>query len=361
MKLFKTPFLSSAILFFVLGVAIFPLSVSANSIDKGGGCNLAITLGGKDSVTIEPGASIDFTVSYGGSSCASPNNLFLQDGPDSNRGSRCFDTAGNTNFTATRSQKFLTEGLFVYSIYSSRNSCAEAPYFSSLGSSASVNINVKAGGGSTPPTTAGSRIYGLKGVTSAGTNATKYTKSLSWTFKPEAGDAALANFEVICDISKGTAKPLSRQTTSLCENYDKGKQYTVKVSALDSSKKPIGTPAQITISETTDGTPSVNPPTNVPGSNIPPIVDLKKPIVDFNNPVSDDFMAIIQRIVNTLLALIATVAVIFIVVGGFRLTFSQGNQEAVAKGKKTLTWAIAGLAVALLTFAIIRALYQLLN
>lgn len=104
--------------------------------------------------------------------------------------------------------------------------------------------------------------------------------------------------------------------------------------------------------------------TGTANSTAPPvdtaIVDLKKPIIEFERPVTDDIQALIQRIVNTLLSLIATVAVIFIVVGGFRLAFSQGNQEAVAKGKKTLTWAIAGLAVALLTFAIINAITQLL-
>ncbi len=73
-------------------------------------------------------------------------------------------------------------------------------------------------------------------------------------------------------------------------------------------------------------------------------------IIPFNQPVKGDVNTIIQRIINGLFALIATVSIIFIVIGGFRLVFSQGSDEAVKKTKATITGALIGLVVAILAF-----------
>jgi hypothetical protein len=54
---------------------------------------------------------------------------------------------------------------------------------------------------------------------------------------------------------------------------------------------------------------------------------------------------------------IAGWAVIFILVGSFKLMMSRGNTEAIANGKKTVTWAIIGLCVSLLSYSIV-AIFQ---
>ena len=48
------------------------------------------------------------------------------------------------------------------------------------------------------------------------------------------------------------------------------------------------------------------------------------------------------------------VALILVILGGFKYMTSGGDQKAVEGGKKTITWALIGLVVILLSFAIVR-------
>ncbi len=59
--------------------------------------------------------------------------------------------------------------------------------------------------------------------------------------------------------------------------------------------------------------------------------------------------------------IIAIVSVGFIVLGGAELVVSAGNTEAVEKGKKTITWAIIGLIVALMSFSIVAIVENLIG
>ncbi len=94
---------------------------------------------------------------------------------------------------------------------------------------------------------------------------------------------------------------------------------------------------------------------NTPATNQP-----SQTIIPFSKPVQGDLPSLLNRVVNILITLIASVSIIFIIIGGFRLAFSQGQSEAVTSGKKTITWAIVGLIVALLAFAIVRIVVSLL-
>lgn len=62
---------------------------------------------------------------------------------------------------------------------------------------------------------------------------------------------------------------------------------------------------------------------------------------------------LIGAIINTLLAIIGIAAVIMIIIGGFRYVFSAGNEKAVASAKDTILYAIIGIVVASLAFAIV--------
>jgi len=63
--------------------------------------------------------------------------------------------------------------------------------------------------------------------------------------------------------------------------------------------------------------------------------------------------SIIINITTTILNIMALIAVVVIVIAGIRLVISQGEQEAVEKGKKTILFAILGLIVILLARAIV--------
>lgn len=63
--------------------------------------------------------------------------------------------------------------------------------------------------------------------------------------------------------------------------------------------------------------------------------------------------ASLQDVVNLLLFLVGAIAVIMIVVGGLRYTLSGGDQSAVKAAKDTILYAVVGLVVAILAYAIV--------
>lgn len=68
--------------------------------------------------------------------------------------------------------------------------------------------------------------------------------------------------------------------------------------------------------------------------------------------------AIFKTISNVLLFLIGAVSVIMLIVGGIRYTISQGDSTQVAAAKNTILYAIIGIVVALLAYALVNFVVQ---
>lgn len=81
------------------------------------------------------------------------------------------------------------------------------------------------------------------------------------------------------------------------------------------------------------------------------------------NPIEgqDNLTALVVNIMKGFLGIVAVWAVAFIVIGGFRMVISSGNEEAVLVAKKTITWAVLGLLIAVLSFAIIAIVQNLVG
>ena len=62
---------------------------------------------------------------------------------------------------------------------------------------------------------------------------------------------------------------------------------------------------------------------------------------------------IIKGILNTIIGLVGVIAVIMIVIAGINMTVSQGDAAKVAKARSAMLYAVIGLAVAILSFAIV--------
>lgn len=62
---------------------------------------------------------------------------------------------------------------------------------------------------------------------------------------------------------------------------------------------------------------------------------------------------IFETAVNLLLFLVGAIAVVMIIVGGFRYVISGGDSSAVTAAKNTILYAIIGLIIAALAYAII--------
>lgn len=66
-----------------------------------------------------------------------------------------------------------------------------------------------------------------------------------------------------------------------------------------------------------------------------------------------DVGTLIKTIVNVLLFILGALAVIMIVIGGIKYTVSNGDSSAVTSAKNTIFYAVIGLVVALMAYAIV--------
>lgn len=67
---------------------------------------------------------------------------------------------------------------------------------------------------------------------------------------------------------------------------------------------------------------------------------------------TEDVRLISARVINVSLGLLGTIAVVLIVVGGFKWMTAQGNEDQVGEAKKTMYYGIVGLAIILAAYAI---------
>lgn len=63
--------------------------------------------------------------------------------------------------------------------------------------------------------------------------------------------------------------------------------------------------------------------------------------------------SIFSKITNTALFLIGAISVIMLIYGGIRYTISGGDEKAVTAAKNTILYAVVGIVVALLAFALV--------
>lgn len=82
---------------------------------------------------------------------------------------------------------------------------------------------------------------------------------------------------------------------------------------------------------------------------------------DLGLPRYDSFTAFLTDFLSVLLALVFIIAVLFAVISGYRMVTSGGNEEILEKARRSLTWSIAGAAVVLLAWIIVRAVLNLLE
>jgi len=70
---------------------------------------------------------------------------------------------------------------------------------------------------------------------------------------------------------------------------------------------------------------------------------------------------LILRVINIALAVAGLVAVLFLIIGGFRYITSAGNEETAEQAKKIITNAIIGIVVIILSFVIVRVISNALT
>lgn len=72
-----------------------------------------------------------------------------------------------------------------------------------------------------------------------------------------------------------------------------------------------------------------------------------------SNAATDDFQTVIGVIINTILFILGAVAVLMIIIGGIQYTTSAGDPALAKRGRDTVLYAVIGLVIAFLAYAII--------
>lgn len=93
-------------------------------------------------------------------------------------------------------------------------------------------------------------------------------------------------------------------------------------------------------------------------SQLAPINDPDCPVdgaancnINLPNPSADS--ATLQNALQIIFAIIAVIAVIYIIIAGLQLITSDGDSQKVAKARQTILFAVIGLAVSLLAEVIV--------
>lgn len=71
-----------------------------------------------------------------------------------------------------------------------------------------------------------------------------------------------------------------------------------------------------------------------------------------------DLTEVILRILQVSLGFVGIVALLMFIIGGFEFLMSGGNQNLIKKGKDTLVWASIGIVVILLSYSILKFIFE---
>lgn len=81
----------------------------------------------------------------------------------------------------------------------------------------------------------------------------------------------------------------------------------------------------------------------------------------FQNDAGDKGAGVfVEKLIDLLVKLVGTVALIFLVIGGFRLVLAAGNDNEIQKAKDMLLYAVIGLVVSLAAFLLVKLVQSLL-
>jgi hypothetical protein len=77
-------------------------------------------------------------------------------------------------------------------------------------------------------------------------------------------------------------------------------------------------------------------------------------------PNQNNATSLIMYIINIVLGISGLIAVLFLLIGGFRYITSAGNEEVAEQAKKIIINAIIGIVIIILSFVIVRVIAQAL-
>ncbi len=205
------------------------------------------------------------------------------------------------------------------------------------------------------------------------TTGSKVNSGLEWSLpgqpgKPQVANTALTDHSItIKNLTKGSTYgyviyiPLPGETTVSAAKHkdDTYRQFKAGESTDATKCNPDGTPTDPNQTPPIVPLPPVDTSVKVTG-----VKDFDEVLGTLFNPLEDDFTSpgqIIVGFINIALLLAGILAVIFIIIGGFLMVTSAGNETRIKQGKQTLIWAVAGLILTLLSFSIVAIVQSIIT
>lgn len=81
----------------------------------------------------------------------------------------------------------------------------------------------------------------------------------------------------------------------------------------------------------------------------------------YGGSYAKDPKAVIAVVLQALLGIVGAATLLMFIWGGFRLIFSEGNEEKITKSKAILVWATVGLAVVMASYSILSYAFTLIQ
>lgn len=81
--------------------------------------------------------------------------------------------------------------------------------------------------------------------------------------------------------------------------------------------------------------------------------EINKGFIGVGGTGGENLSVSLKNIINTILFVLGAVAVIMIIIGGFRYVLSAGDSSAITAAKNTIFYAVIGLVIAILAYAIV--------
>jgi len=83
--------------------------------------------------------------------------------------------------------------------------------------------------------------------------------------------------------------------------------------------------------------------------NSPSSQSLTNPLGDIDSP-----NALIGKVINSIIGVVGSIALLMFIYGGFVWMLSGGNPNKIKQGREIIVWSILGLAVILFSYALVR-------
>ena len=86
---------------------------------------------------------------------------------------------------------------------------------------------------------------------------------------------------------------------------------------------------------------------------------LKLPGANAGDPSTFIQESFLPSITSTIIGIAGGLSLLFVIIAGIQILTAYNNEEKIATAKKTLTWALAGLIIAILSYSIVQIIVSI--